>query len=229
MNRLNQVALVCALGLLAFVLSCGQHPTTLESITLNPTASSLNITGVSTSVLAAFPTKYTAYGNFIHPPETKDISSQVTWTSNSVLAAVDKDGNVTATNLGCGTAIITATATGSIVGGNIDSDAVVTQSATFNAIDTTNSGCGGSAEPTLIVNEAGAGIGTVTSAPTGINCVADSGTCSATFTSGTQVTLTATPAAGSTFAGFSLNCTPTGTGTCQIDVNSTVNVVATFN
>ena len=49
---------------------------------------------------------------------------------------------------------------------------------------------------TLTVTPAGAGTGTVTSAPAGINCGA---TCSAAFPGGTSVTLTATPAAGSTF------------------------------
>ena len=41
------------------------------------------------------------------------------------------------------------------------------------------------------------GSGTVTSAPSGINCGT---TCSASYDSGTQVTLTATPATGSTFS-----------------------------
>src|SRR5437870_6913325 len=42
--------------------------------------------------------------------------------------------------------------------------------------------------------------GTVTSAPVGINCGV---TCAASFASGTAVTLTATPAAGSAFSGRS--------------------------
>ncbi|MFN7171098.1 MAG: hypothetical protein ACK4NT_07700, partial [Candidatus Omnitrophota bacterium] len=50
---------------------------------------------------------------------------------------------------------------------------------------------------TLTVNKAGTGTGTVTSNPAGINC---GSACSAQFNSGTQVTLTATPDAGSTFA-----------------------------
>lgn len=53
---------------------------------------------------------------------------------------------------------------------------------------------------TLTVTKAGAGAGTVTSSPAAINCGA---TCSATFADGTTVALTATAAAGSTFAGWS--------------------------
>ena len=53
----------------------------------------------------------------------------------------------------------------------------------------------------LTVTEAGAGTGTVASAPAGISCPT---TCSASFASGTQVTLTASASANkSTFAGWS--------------------------
>ena len=54
------------------------------------------------------------------------------------------------------------------------------------------------------------------SAPAGIICGA---TCSASYASGTAVTLTATPATGSTFAGWSGGgCT--GTGTCTVTVTA---------
>src|SRR5206468_3360448 len=65
---------------------------------------------------------------------------------------------------------------------------------------------------TLTVSPSGAGSGTVTSAPTGIACGAS---CSASFTSGTVVTLTATPTAGSTFTGWSGGgCS--GASTCTV-------------
>jgi hypothetical protein len=75
----------------------------------------------------------------------------------------------------------------------------------------------------LTVNRSGNGTGTVTSAPTGINCGA---TCSASYSFGTQVTLTATPAAGSTFTGWSGGCT--GTGTCVVTMNAATTVTANF-
>jgi hypothetical protein len=76
----------------------------------------------------------------------------------------------------------------------------------------------------LTVSRAGSGSGTVTSSPTGINCGA---TCSKTFAPGTQVTLTAAPAAGSSFAGWSGGgCT--GTGTCKTTLNANTTVTATF-
>jgi hypothetical protein len=52
----------------------------------------------------------------------------------------------------------------------------------------------------LTVTKSGAGSGTVTSIPAGINC---GGACSKSFVSGTGVTLTTAPAAGSFFAGWS--------------------------
>jgi endo-1,4-beta-xylanase len=76
----------------------------------------------------------------------------------------------------------------------------------------------------LTVTKSGSGSGTVTSAPAGINC---GSTCSAGFASGTSVTLTATPAGGSTFAGWSGSCS--GTGTCTLSMTAARSVTATFN
>jgi len=76
----------------------------------------------------------------------------------------------------------------------------------------------------LTVTITGGGSGTVTSAPAGIDCGA---TCSAGFANGTQVTLTATPASGSTFAGWSGDCT--GTGACTLTMNAAHSVTATFS
>jgi endo-1,4-beta-xylanase len=76
----------------------------------------------------------------------------------------------------------------------------------------------------LTVAKSGSGSGTVTSTPSGINC---GSTCSAGFASGATVTLTATPASGSTFAGWSGSCS--GTGTCTLSMTAARSVTATFN
>jgi hypothetical protein len=77
----------------------------------------------------------------------------------------------------------------------------------------------------LTVTRKGAGVGVVTSAPTGIDC----GTaCTATFTAGTQVTLTAAPAPGSVFAGWSGACSGMSP-TCTTTVSQARAVGARFN
>ena len=76
---------------------------------------------------------------------------------------------------------------------------------------------------TLTVSTAGSGTGTVNSSPAGIAC---GPVCSATFDHGAQVTLTASPGAGSAFAGWSGGCT--GTGSCVVSLGADVSVTATF-
>lgn len=78
----------------------------------------------------------------------------------------------------------------------------------------------------LTVTTDGDGSGVVTSNPPGIDCGA---TCTETFAQPTSVTLTATPAAGSTFTGWSGGGTCSGTtGVCQVEVANDQSVSATF-
>ena len=86
----------------------------------------------------------------------------------------------------------------------------------------TNEACA-TTSATMTVLNLGTGSGTVSSAPAGINCGSD---CSETYTGGTSVTLTATPAAGSTFAGWSGDCT--GIGLCTVTMDAVKSVTATF-
>ena len=77
---------------------------------------------------------------------------------------------------------------------------------------------------TLSVSKSGTGSGTVTSSPLGIDC---GSTCSRVYESNIPVTLTATPASGSTFTGWSGACT--GTGTCTVNMTANRAVTATFS
>jgi hypothetical protein len=80
---------------------------------------------------------------------------------------------------------------------------------------------------TLTVTKSGTGSGTVTSNPSGISCGSD---CSEPYTSGTSVTLTAVADAGSSFTGWSGDCSSCGTNaTCQIIMNSDKTCSAVFN
>jgi hypothetical protein len=76
----------------------------------------------------------------------------------------------------------------------------------------------------LTVAKAGDGAGTVTSGGGEISC---GSVCSASFASGAGVTLTATPAAGSVFSGWSGACAGAA-ATCTVSLGSDQAVTATF-
>ena len=96
--------------------SCGSKQR-LVGITVNPAAGV-----VFGSVDPALFAQLTATGIYEHPPATKDITNQVTWTSDvTEVALVSKSGIVTP-NVACGVANITASMktnspTGNIIGG----------------------------------------------------------------------------------------------------------------
>lgn len=74
----------------------------------------------------------------------------------------------------------------------------------------------------LKVTQAGAGKATITSSPSGIDC---GGTCRAEFNRKSQITLTATAAAGSTFKRWGGACQGT-TPTCTVTLKKAQNVTA---
>lgn len=77
---------------------------------------------------------------------------------------------------------------------------------------------------TLTISRNGAGTGTVRSSPSGISC---GSACSKSYADGTSVTLTATPAAGSSFTGWSGACSGSAT-TCTVAMTAARTVNATF-
>jgi Divergent InlB B-repeat domain len=76
----------------------------------------------------------------------------------------------------------------------------------------------------VAVSLSGAGPGTVTSSPAGINCGTS---CSASFAPDGPVTLTATPGAGAVFSGWGGACT--GTGSCVMSLSAAASVTAGFD
>lgn len=97
------------------------------------------------------------------------------------------------------------------------------------AVDNEGNVLTGAGEPipqhTLTASKTGEGSGTIVSSPaSGIEC---GSTCSHAFDDGTPVTLTATPAEGSTFAGWSGGgCS--GTGACEVTISTDQTVSAEF-
>lgn len=77
----------------------------------------------------------------------------------------------------------------------------------------------------LTVTKSGAGKGTITSMPSGINC---GSTCTKTFNSATSVTLTAKATTGSVFAGWSGACSGSALA-CTVSLGAATTVGATFN
>ena len=130
----------------------------------------------------------------------------VAWTSsNTAVATINAAG--LATGVSPGTTTITATDSS---GANGSTTLTVSgQPSQFN----------------LSVVRSGAGTGTVTSSPSGINCGTD---CSESYNNGSNVTLTAAAGARSTFAGWNGCDTVSGT-TCTVTMNAAKNVTATFN
>lgn len=77
----------------------------------------------------------------------------------------------------------------------------------------------------LAVSKIGDGAGTVRSLPDGLVC---GSTCAKSFRGGLQVTLTATPARGSAFTGWSGACAGSTGTTCTVSMNSGKSVTASF-
>ena len=112
----------------AFLLSspsCG-HDQQLVAITIQPDVETFGAPNIQVMDNAGATVQLRALGSYIHPPVTKDITSQVTWTSNTPeLATVDANGLLTATGHACGSALITATVQTNKSAGGIDSSGTV--------------------------------------------------------------------------------------------------------
>jgi len=136
--------------------------------------------------------------------------------AQSLTGVVALTPNVTSTDIYYRTPIMSGTATYTVEGIDAaDTPIAVGAAATFTTI-----------QPTLTVLPSLGG--TISSAPTGINsCTSTGGTCAATYSAGTFVTLTATPTTGYTFAGWGGDCSIDGS-TCAIDVMGPQLVTASF-
>jgi hypothetical protein len=222
MSRNLFIAIIVCMPTL-FLSSCG-HEQQLVSITIQPTVENFGSTTTPVSANAGASVQLKALGTYVHPPATKDITGQATWSSNTPqMVTVNSTGLLTATGEACGSALIWATVTtNNSAPSNISSSgAVVTGNMTANVI------CPESSTAALTVNLGGTGSGLVTSSPAGINCPT---TCMASFATGTAILLTATPGSGSSFGGWSSGCSPTSSPICTIsDLISNLDITATFN
>jgi hypothetical protein len=193
------------------------HDQQLVSMTIQPS---------SFTFLQPDPTaqaQFTAIGTYIHPPASKDITSLVTWKSSIEQVATVNAGVVSpASTTTCGGSNISASYNrGTGPGGN-----TVFASATVTVNNAAVPGCPGfGVNATLTVQITG--MGTVISAPGGIDCTSTTA-CSATFPVGSTVILTATPSTGSSFQSWGAGCTPAG-NQCTVLLNTNATIDANFN
>ncbi len=184
-------------------------------------------------------------GSFVVNPTSLQFIVQHIGSPTSVL-------DVSVTGTGGGSGVVTSSPAGIDCGVTCSAtfawNAVVTLTATPTAGSSSFTGWGGACSGTLTtcdvtmetaksvtaefalntyaldVTLAGTGSGAVTSSPTGIDCGSD---CSETYDHGTTVTLTATPATGVRFGGWSGACTGTAL-TCDVSMDAAKSVTATF-
>lgn len=228
-KRLSIVVLVAVASLLLGVNSCG-HSQELVGIQVQPTSQTFGASNIPVIDNAGAQVQLRALGTYIHPPVTKDITSQVTWTSNTPqMMTVDSAGLLTVTGEACGGALISATVdTNKSSGGLSSSGALVTGFMTGNVVCFTSTSGGGAGSPALTATFLGGGSGSISSSPTGLSCSSPS-PCLAQFASGSAVTLTATPNSGSAFGSW-LDCdTPASTNPCVVTMSTNRTVTVTFN
>jgi Bacterial Ig-like domain (group 2) len=118
-----------------FIPACG-HDQQLVSITVEPATETFGAANIPVDLDAGLSVHLRALGTFIHPPVTKDITAQVTWTSNTPqMVTVDATGLLMATGMACGNALVSATVNTNKSAGNISSSgAIVTGTMTANVV-----------------------------------------------------------------------------------------------
>jgi hypothetical protein len=213
------LALVTAASLFLSISSCGD-PQELVSIQIQPASETFGLSTIPVSQDAGLQAQLTAMGTYVHPPVTKDITNQVTWASNFPQAiTVTSGGLLTVTGNACGGSIISAT-----VQTNADASGVSASGAVVSGSMTASVTCFTGAGPTVTIDFAGTGSGTVSSSPAGLGC---SSTCTGSFPTGSSVTLTAVP--NGTFGGWA-GCTIEAGTACTIEnLTNDVTVTVTFN
>lgn len=213
-------ALTCLLA----TLSCA-HDQQLVSIDIQPTTETFGDSNTPVSADAGLSVNLRAFGHYIHPVVTKDITNQATWTSNTPgIVTVDSSGVLTATGNACGNALVFATfQTNKSNGGRGSTGAIVVGQMTANVVCEGSSSGGGTSTFALTVDITGTG--TISSIPAGLGC---SFSCTGSFPSGSFVSLSATPSGGATTANWA-GCDSVVGNTCNVTLLNNRTVSVTFS
>jgi hypothetical protein len=128
-----KLLLICSAAVV--ILSCG-HDQQLVSINVVPGVETFGASNIPVSQDAGLNVQLKALGGYIHPPVTKDITNQVTCSSNTPqMVTVNSTGQITATGKACGGTIVSATVTkNSSDGGLSSTGALVVGTMTANVI-----------------------------------------------------------------------------------------------
>jgi Divergent InlB B-repeat domain len=206
-------ALVVAAASVLSLSSCA-HNTHLVGINIIPG----NGTFAAVDPSASF--QYRAYGTYIHPPKTVDITDQVTWQSSAPQVAQITGPGAVSPNTNCGVAQIFATMHDS-------PNDIVSNEVSITVDGPASLGCPQGAVTTTLALNVTAGItdGTIVSNPGGVICPF---ACAATFPLGTAVTLSATPNPGNSFIGWG-GCDSQAGLTCNVTMSTNRTVTASFN
>jgi len=212
---------VIAVGAALSLPSCG-HDQKLVSLQIQPMSPGFTFPVPNAGATG----QYHAIATYIHPPATKDVTNQATWSVDDNVVSISA-GLVT-TNGSCGSADVMAT----MPEGTGGSSNIVIGYSFVTVEDKNDPNCpgggGGSTDAELMVTLGGNGTGTVTSNPSGLSCP---GTCTVLFpATDSPVTLTASPGQNSSFGTWT-GCTTGSVPTqCQVTlVGGTIeNVTATF-
>jgi hypothetical protein len=211
------VGALVALGAALSLPSCG-HDQKLVSLTIQPTSFTF-LDPYSLPPATNITEQYTATATYIHPPETKDVTSQATWKVDDGVVTMTTPGFFTPAPGYCGGGTISAT----MLEGTGGSSNIVTAYATATVDNPAVASCPGYGTISTL-NVGISGNGSVTSLPSGISCP---GTCSAEFPVGSSVLLTAN---GTPFVNWT-NCTsgtPTSPQCAVTIVAGGVAIIANF-
>ncbi|MCR4334364.1 MAG: hypothetical protein NUV47_01365 [Patescibacteria group bacterium] len=153
---------------------------------------------------------------------TADNKTKVQGTANPTLTASYSGFTNGDTSVSGSPSLSTTAVTGSAVGDYTITVTAGTLSSSNYSFSFTNGTLTVTAPPTFTLNVSTSGSGSITG--TGINCGSD---CTETYTSGTSVTLTASPSSGYDFSSWS-GCSSTNGTSCTVSMTSAKSVTATF-
>jgi len=209
------MGVMVALGVFLSLPGCG-HQRQVVSLTISPSS----FTFLNNNPAQEGTEQYTATATYIHPPGTKDVTSQASWSVNYPIVTINAGTVAPVGGSSCGGATITAT----MPEGTGGASNIVSGYATVTVDNPEILQCpGGGTVATLSVGVTGTGL--VTSLPPGISCPS---TCIASYDVGASVLLTASDGSFSSWTNCTAATQSTPECTVTIPAGGTA-VVANFN